>query len=147
MVKYADISFRYETFIINYKEDTLRPQNPHECLIGEWGWTGKKRSVSTQWPSRAPFLHPTNELLSPRGESSEERVCADQMCISQMVTGEYVIIPQWRTFPNLAAKAMGEDKVLGSAQSLRVFKFFRGSGSMKETLPPQKGGPEKEGEP
>lgn len=102
---------------------------------------------STQWPSRAPFLHPANELLSPRGESSEERVCADQMCISQMVTGEYVIIPQWRTFPNLAAKAMGEDKVLGSAQSLRVFKFFRGSGSMKETLPPQKGGPEKEGEP
>lgn len=37
MVKYADISFRYETFIINYKEDTLRPKNPHECLIGEWG--------------------------------------------------------------------------------------------------------------
>lgn len=39
------------------------------------------------------------------------------MCISQMVTGEYVIIPQWRTFPNLAAKAMGEDKVLGSAKA------------------------------
>lgn len=68
------------------------------------------------------------------------------MCISQVVTGEYVI-PQRRTFPNLTAKAMGEDKELGSAKSLRVFEFFRGSDSMKETLPPQKGGPEKEGEP